>query len=146
MTLENWLKDKWLKKHSTSPKEINDILGMVERDIKDALNENISADWRLSIAFNASLQCANTALYASGFRTAGEGHHERVINSLKFTMNASEDLINQLNRFRNKRIKATYDMAGAISDQEVAEAIKFARSLFDQVKKWLQKNHPELYK
>jgi uncharacterized protein (UPF0332 family) len=146
MTLESWLENKWLKRHKTSTKEIQDIFGMAARDIEDAGNESISADWRMSIAYNASLQCANAALYAAGFRTAGEGHHERVINSLKFTINAPDELIKQLNRFRIKRIKVTYDLAGSTSEQEVSEAIQVAMLLQDRVKKWLKQKHPELYR
>ena len=144
MTLENWLENKWLKRHRTTPKEIDDILGMVERDLEDAGNEDISDDWRLNIAFNASLQCATAALYAAGYRSSGEGHHERAINSLKYTIHAPDNLIKQLHRFRNKRIKATYDSAGTTSEHEVKEAIKLANNLRDQVKKWLKQNHPEL--
>ena len=144
MTLENWLENNWLKKHKTSPKEIGDIFGMVERDINDAQNVEISADWRMNIAFNASLQCANAALYASGYRTSGEGHHERAINSLKFTIHAPDELIKHLNLFRTKRIRATYDLAGSVSEQEVKEAIELAKNLRDQVVRWLKKNHADL--
>jgi uncharacterized protein (UPF0332 family) len=146
MTLENWLANKWLQRHKTSSSEIAEILRMVQRDIGDARNESISADWRLNIAYNASLHCALAALFAAGFRTAGEGHHKRIIDSLKFTIKASDDLIRQLNRFRIKRNKVTYDLAGTTSEQEVKEAIELALYMDNQLKNWLRQNHPELYK
>jgi hypothetical protein len=80
MILENWLANKWLQKHKTSYVEISGILKMVQRDIADAGIESISLDWRLNIAYNASLQCAMAALFAEGYRAVGEGHHEKPIN------------------------------------------------------------------
>jgi hypothetical protein len=96
------------------------------------------------MAYNASLQCAAAALHASGYRTRGEGHHERVINSLKFTVKASEEMISQLHRIRIKRNRSSYDIAGTTSEQEVKEALEFALELKSMVKSWLRENHPEL--
>jgi hypothetical protein len=147
VSLENWLNNGWLKRHNTSQTEIHDILGVVKRDIQEAGNNQINPDWRMNMAFNAALQAANAALLASGFRTFGQtGHHERVINSLKYTVKIPAEMIDQLNRIRNKRIKATYDLAGAISDYEVNEAIKMATQIQRLVSDWLTKNHPELNK
>lgn len=101
----------------------------------------------MNMAFNASLQCANAALLASGYRAASQtGHHERIINSLRYTIRLSGEIINQLNKFRNKRIKAAYDLAGVISDYEVDEAIKLARHILKSVNEWLAKYHPEFVK
>jgi uncharacterized protein (UPF0332 family) len=147
MSLENWLNNGWLKRHQTSQTEVQGILGLVSRDIKEACNLTINTDWRMNMAFNASLQCANAALMASGYRAASQtGHHERIINSLKYTIGMSGEIIDQLNKFRNKRIKATYDLAGAISDYEVEEAIKLAKQILKSVIEWLAKYHPELSK
>jgi hypothetical protein len=144
MTLENWLENKWLGRHTTSAREIADLFTMVDRDLKDASIASVSTDWRLIMAFNASLQCATIALHACGYRAIGEGHHERIINSLRFTINAPPELIRQLNRFRGKRIKGSYDSAGITSEQEVREAIDFTKALRAKVRQWLEKSHPEL--
>jgi hypothetical protein len=129
MTLENWLANRWIKRHETSRREITDLLLVVDRDLSEASNETISADWRLNIAFNASLQCGMIALMVSGYRASGEVHHERVINSLRYTIKVPEMTIKQLNRLRKKRITITYDAVGTVSDQEVSEAITLARDL-----------------
>ena len=144
MTLEDWLKNKWIKSHETSPREIADLFDVVDRDLHDAASESISPDWRLNIAFNAALQCGMIALHASGYRASGEGHHERVINSLKLTIGASDTIIRQLNRLRQKRVTNTYDAAGSVSDQEVSEAIDFAEKLRKTVRDWLAAQHPGL--
>jgi len=144
MTLENWLANNWLKKHQTSAKEISDLFTVVDRDLKDAGVDAISPDTRLGIAYNACLQCAAVALHASGYRPVGQSHHERIIESLRYTLNPSDDLIRQLQRFRNKRIKSVYDRAGTTSEQEVKEAIELAQKFREMVKEWLAQNHSDL--
>ncbi|MFQ6003356.1 MAG: HEPN domain-containing protein [Candidatus Zixiibacteriota bacterium] len=146
MSLQDWLKNKWLKSHKTSPEEVNQQFEMAERDLHDAGVSTISPDWRLAMAYNASLRYATTALNACGYRTSGEGHHERLIESLRHTINADLDLIEKLHRFRKKRHVSSYDMAGSVSEYEVEEAIKLAKELGRLVKGWLKKNHPELAK
>lgn len=96
------------------------------------------------MAYNAALRCATIALHACGYRTAGEGHHERLIESLKHTIDADPDLIAKFHRFRKKRHISSYDMAGTVSEYEVDEAIKFVWELHGLVKDWLKKNHLEL--
>ncbi len=44
MSLEKFLKNGWLKKHETSPMEIENLLNIVDRDLKDAKANNISDD------------------------------------------------------------------------------------------------------
>lgn len=68
MTLDEWLKNKWLKPHATSSQEVKELLGKVERDLGEAEKQVISTDWRLAIAYNASLGCATVALRVSGYR------------------------------------------------------------------------------
>ena len=144
MTLQGWLNNKWLKSHKTSVDEIKQLFQIAKRDLHDAGVSAISPDWRLTMAYNAALRCAAIALNVCGYRTAGEGHHERSIESLKYTINADPDLIDKFNRFRKKRHISSYDMAGTVSEYEVDEAIRFARELYKLVKDWLKKNHPEL--
>ncbi|MGB7062726.1 MAG: hypothetical protein WBF13_10315 [Candidatus Zixiibacteriota bacterium] len=146
MTLQDWLKNKWLKSHKTSPEEISQQIEMAERDLHDAGVTTISPDWRLSMAYNASLRYATIALNVCGYRTSGEGHHERLIESLKYTLNADSDVIAKLHRFRKKRHVSSYDMAWIVSELEVEEAMKLAQELGELVKRWLKKNHPGLAK
>lgn len=144
MTLKGWLNNKWLKSHRTSPEEVKQLFEIAKRDLHDAGVSDISADWRLTMAYNAALRYATIALYACGYRTAGEGHHERLIESLKYTIGAGPDLIAKFHRFRKKRHISSYDIAGTVSEYEVEEAIKFAQELYRLVKQWLRENHSEL--
>lgn len=144
MSLQDWLDNKWLKSHKTSSEEIKQLFRIAERDLHDAGIPSISLEWRLAMAYNASLTYASIALNASGYRTSGEGHHERLIESLKYTVAVKPDLIARFNLFRKKRNISSYDIAGTVSEYEVDEAIRLAKELSKLVRTWLKKNHPEL--
>jgi hypothetical protein len=122
-------------------------LGIVSRSLADSKVEAISDDLRFIAAFSAALTAATTALRACGCRASTQvGHHVKIIESLELTVNASPKSIQKLKTFNNKRNKSSYDVAGVISNQELAGMIKLATELQDQVTAWLQKNHPELLK
>jgi hypothetical protein len=55
--LDDWQKYGWLTPHQTSAREIADLLAVVERDLADSAADQISADWRLNIAYNAISRC-----------------------------------------------------------------------------------------
>ncbi len=42
MSLENWAKNGWLRPHKTSNQEIQNLLAIVERDLEDARQSNLS--------------------------------------------------------------------------------------------------------
>ena len=144
MSLKNWRNSGWLTDHKTSPQEISDLLSVADRDLKDSSATSISPDWQLAIAYNAALQAATAALYASGFRAAREAHHYRVIQSLAHTIQAKPNLINQLDKFRKKRNIGGYEAAGRISQQEADEMKKLAKDLYGRIVQWLNQNHPSL--
>ncbi len=146
MSLKNWLNNGWVKKHKTSSQEIKNLLGVAERDMSDSETSGLSPDWKLNIAYNAALQIATAALAASGYRTARESHHFRTIQSLKFTIDADEELIVLFDKFRKKRNISGYDRAGTISKQEAQEMKDLAEYLYRITKEWLAKNRPSLLK
>lgn len=144
MSLETWLSNGWIKKHSTSKKEISSLFAVVERDIQEAQKKNISADWRFNIGYNGILQLALAALAADGYRVSTEGHHFRAIQSLALTVPIKQDEILLLDSFRKKRNIGFYDRAGTISETEVKELLSTALKLRDTVLKWFRAKHPEL--
>ena len=93
MSLNSWAQNKWLVKHRTSPQEVSDLLNVADRDLSDSLAKNLSADWRLAIAYNAALQVATAALAAAGYRAARQAHHYRTLQSLAFTLGLSQTVI-----------------------------------------------------
>ena len=144
MSLQDWLKSRWLIEHQTSRQEIADLLGMADRDLVQCRTPNLSSDWQLNIAYNAALQAATAALAAAGYRAAREAHHYRVIQSLAYTIKTDPVLIAQLDKFRKKRNISDYERAGGVSEQEAKEMFVLAKNLRDEVEKWLRSNHPEL--
>ena len=100
----------------------------MERSLVDSKVEAVSTDLRFIAAFNAALCVATTALRASGHRTATQaGHHVKTIESLELTIKANPKLIQRFKTFNNKRNRSVYDVAAAVSDQELEAMIKLAK-------------------
>ena len=117
----------------------------MQRSLDDSRVAGISADLRFIATFTAALTAATIALRASGYRTVTQtGHHAKIIESLEFTIHADPRLIQKLKVLSNKRNKSIYDVAGAVSDQDLKEIAKLATELHSQVTLWLRKAHPEL--
>jgi hypothetical protein len=147
MGLEKWVEYGWLRREPTSPGEIKGLMGIVERSLADSRVEAVSTDLRFIAAFNAALCVATTALRASGHRVVTQaGHHIKTIESLELTVKANPKVIQRFKTFNNKRNKSVYDVAGAVSDQELEAMIKLAIELKVDTMAWLQKFHPELVK
>jgi len=83
-------------------------------------------------------------LLASGYRTKGEGHHYRVIQSLAYTINLSTEMIDHLDGFRKMRNVSDYERAGVVSEQAAEELLTLAKQLQKIVIEWLQSKYPEL--
>jgi hypothetical protein len=144
VTLSDWARNGWLLPHRTSPREIADLLAIVDRDLADSRASGLSADWRLNIAYNAALQAATAAVAASGYRASRDQHHYRVIQSLELTIGADREVVNRLDAFRKKRNVGGYERAGAASEGEAREMRDLAQSIAHDVRAWLTGTHPDL--
>lgn len=144
MGLKNWLKSNWLVEHKSSPQEIDDLLKAADRDLVTSKVAGLDPDWRLNIAYSAALHSATAALAAEGYRATRESHHFRTIQSLAYTIKADSKLIAQLDSFRKKRNIGTYEIAGAVSEQEAREMVSLAIELLRKVDDWLRDKHPQL--
>ncbi|UCG42507.1 MAG: HEPN domain-containing protein [candidate division WOR-3 bacterium] len=144
-TLDIWVSSGSLQRHQTSPEEIANILGIVERDIADSQTPGLSADCRLTIAYNAALQAARAALAASGYRVSGseKGHHYRMIESLRHTVEPPAADVDLLQRMKKKRNQSDYEVAGAVTEREAEEMLELAQSIHQKVREWLAANHPD---
>jgi hypothetical protein len=72
MSFENWTKNGWLEAHRSSRKEVQNLLQIVRRDLKDSQSKGVPNDWRFAIAYNAALQAATAALAAAGGETSND--------------------------------------------------------------------------
>jgi hypothetical protein len=143
VSLRDWLQFGWLTEHETSRQEIGDLFAVADRDLAACQTRELVADWRFNIAYNAALQLAAAALAAAGYRAERLNHHHRVIQSLEFTVGSDARTISKLDLFRKKRNISDYERAESISDLEVEEMQKLARSLRVAVNLWIKRNYPD---
>src|SRR5437667_9993849 len=89
MSLEKWVEYGWLRREATSPGEIKDLLGIVERSLADSRVAAVSTDLRFIAAFNSALCVATTALRASGHRRVTQAAQQvHTSDPLEFTVKA----------------------------------------------------------
>jgi hypothetical protein len=120
MSLQSWLQNSWLVRHTTSAEETANLLRISDRDLAACKAKELPADWKLAIAYNAALQAA------SGYRASRENHHYRVIQSLECTIAAARKQVDTLDGFRKKRNVSSYDLSGMVSEKEAEEMFKLA--------------------
>jgi hypothetical protein len=125
MSLRNWLNEGRLKRYKTSNKEVADLLQVIDRDLADAAINEVSADRRFATAYNAALQLATLALYASGYRTAKTGHHWVTFMVLPELMGSEvQDRADYFNSCRLTRHVTDYDRAGVVSEAVAKEILE----------------------
>jgi len=144
MTLNQWMNNGWLRRHKTSQKEIENLVLIIDRDLKD-VKGGISDDWRFGIAYNAALKLCTILLYAEGFKAEKTLQHYRTIQALPLILgNKRKDDAEYLNSCRSKRNIVEYDYVGGVTEHDADELIEFVKELKADVLEWLNNNHPEL--
>jgi len=145
-TLDGWVSSGTLQRYATSPEEVADLLSIVERDLASAQTPGLSNDWKLTIAYNAALQAAKAALAAAGYRVSAseKGHHYRLVESLRYTVEAPGADVDLLQRMKKKRHVSDYEVAGAVSEREAKEMHELAVRIRGLVIHWLQQHHCRL--
>ena len=144
MTLKQWADNGWLKVHQTSAEEIGNLLAIVDRDLKDAIEGGISADWRFGIAYNAALKLCTILLYAEGYKAERTLQHYRTIQSLPLILGSERKAdANYLDACRAKRNAVEYDYVGGVTGNDADELIDFVTTFKQDVETWLEKKHPE---
>jgi hypothetical protein len=134
-----------LRAHPPDRNEIGGKLAVVQRDLRFSGDPNGDPDWRFVAAFNAALQSATVALLASGYDLPkGTGSHQRMIDTLKFTIAADTALVDELQAFRAKRGGTVYETVGIASESEIEEMRELAVKLSDRVNGWMKAHHKEL--
>jgi len=143
MSLENWVRNDWLKTHKTTNEEIEGLLSIVERELRDSQVEGISADGTFSHAYRAALTLATVLLCAAGYMPArGQSHHYRTIEAIPEILgDRARDDAAYLQSCRAKRNAAEYDAANEASETECRELIEFAKEFEKTVRSWLHQ-HP----
>jgi hypothetical protein len=144
MSLQQWASNGWLRAHQTSPREIGELLAMVDRDLVDAEGD-ISNDWRFGIAYNAALKLCTVLLHASGYRPERTLQHYRTLTALPLILgDKRKPDVDYLDACRIKRNTVEYDRVGGATGDDVSELVEFTKELRKEVVEWLRRNHPAL--
>lgn len=145
MSLAKWAQNGWLRAHKSSKQEIQNLLEIVERDLKDASAKSISNDWKFGIAYNAALKLCTILLYSSGYRPEKSLAHYRTIEALPVILGSQhKESADYLETCRKKRNETEYDVAGNISPEAAKELIDFCQEFKGEVLTWLKQNHKSL--
>lgn len=144
MSLMLWKDNGWVRSHTTSKEEVNNLLMIVDRDLEDAV-KGISADWRFGIAYNAALKLCTILIYAEGYKPERSLQHYRTIQSLSLILGSEKkDDVNYLDTCRAKRNIVEYDYVGGATDDDADELIEFVKELRTEVVAWLKKRYSDL--
>ena len=147
MDLEHWLADGSIKVHKPSRTEIQRLLAVADRDLRDANVRGLSVDRRFATAYAAALQLATIPLRASGYRASSSagGHHWRTISLLPTLMGEQQRARKvYLDSCRRARNEADYDRIDVVSEEDLRELLEDTLEFRDDVLAWLAEKHPEL--
>jgi hypothetical protein len=86
MSLESYSRNRWIRRHETSAREIADLLAIGDRDVEQSQVPGLGPEWRFDIAYNAVLQLATAALAAAGYRAERANKHQRTLECLGYTL------------------------------------------------------------
>lgn len=145
MSLSQWASNGWLRSHKTSAEEIGNLLAIVKRDLHDAGEDAISADWRFGIAYNAALKLCTVLLYAEGYRPEKALAHYRTLQAMPLILGEEcKADADYLDSCRAKRNTVEYDLVGGATDADADELMEFVKTLESDVVEWLKEHHPIL--
>lgn len=122
MSLENWVKNKWLEQRKSDAAEIGRLITLADgrlADYRRAVAAKLSADVQLFLAYDVIRISATAALRAADYRVVrGGSEHYRTIESLEFSIDPHRKLIPVLDTLRRKRNLGSYDDYGLVSQSE----------------------------
>jgi hypothetical protein len=112
---------------------------MTQRDIEAVQTENLTADWKFGIAYNAALKLGTVLLYAEGYRPENQLAHFRTIQALPLVFEPARKAdTDYLEACRVKRNKVENDTIDQATPEQAAELVKFVVELREEVKAWLR--------
>ena len=142
--LENLVTIGELERHNATARETAELLGLADQKLADCSAAGLSADSTVSVAHFAVIACARAALAACGYRASSRSHHETSIQSLQFTIGASQSQLSFFIAMMRKRHVGSYSRAGEVAEPEAVEMVRRTRELRQMVEDWLRANYPDL--
>ncbi len=101
-------------------------------------------DARVGFAHAATVAVAAAALAAEGYRAGKERHHERLLDSLRPTLNIDLRLLKQFHDVRRSRNAMTYEAVGETAPEEAEAILVRAQGIRNSVASWLRARHKDL--
>ena len=145
--LKSLLNNRSIKEHNPTSKEINDILKLIQRDIKDAEIDILSNDRRFATAYNAALNLARIVTISEGYRIVAKiGHHK--ISFITASIILGKNFKNYFSLFeicRRKRNKVDYDLVDVATETELKELLFKVKNFNKLVYEWLIKTHTNFF-
>ena len=139
MTIDEMLKKGTLEKRSSSKKELQDLLNIVNRDLKDSVVQGVSFDWQFGIAYNAGLKLAGILVRGSNYRVKGGSHHMNTIAMIPLVLGEEKrDDSDYLDTCRRKRNTVEYDYVGGVTENDAIELQEFVIEFRGVVMNWLK--------
>lgn len=66
MTLRDWLRNRWLVEHKSTPREIKELFALAERDLQAAATPRLIADWQIEHLLQRSTSAGNPGAVGRG--------------------------------------------------------------------------------
>jgi hypothetical protein len=117
-------------RHATSAAEQEALARLVERGLRDAEVDGVSADGRFLHAYGAALALARMAIARAGWRVKGPGSHvttfEAIVPALGSRARKDADYLDSC---RLRRNMLAYDAEGLASEEDARELVLVVRRL-----------------
>jgi len=144
MTLRQLLDSERLALEPTSRAEIQELLRVSARSMRDAAVSGLSLEGQFNHAYEAVLLLATIPLRCAGYRTRGESHHFAVFDALPELMGEEmKETARYFQACRRTRSQATYHRASVVTRSEVDELSREAEAMDRNVRLWLKSNYPQ---
>lgn len=124
-----------VKGQPTSRQEIENLLGIVERDRSQAHLEGLHRDIRFELLYNAALQLTTIVLRMNGLRVGRTGYHRETFRAIQELV--PESLLPTVLHFdqaRRKRNTLVYDQAGTATEAD----LNGLKASVDAFEKWVR--------
>lgn len=117
--------------------EVARQVAIADRNLADASLDGLSPDARTAMAHGATLALAAAALAALGYRVRRERHHERLLDSLQYSIGIDGARLRGLHKVRRTRNALSYEKLGETSDEEAGAIVDRVRELRAALMRWL---------
>ena len=124
-----------VKSQPTSRQEIDNLLGIVERDRSQAHLKGLHPDIKFELLYNVALQLTTIVLRLNDLRVGRGGHHSEIFRTAQELV--PESLLSTILHFdqaRRKRNSLVYDQAGTATEAD----LKGLRASIDVFEKWVR--------